>query len=692
MDSRRRLETRPVAADAAIVQGDRFRITVLADGLLRLEYALDGRFEDRASAFAVFRELPVPRYRLIDGPHHLEILTDRVHLVYDREQFSTSGLSIQVRGNISSYHSVWRFGEAVDDLGGTARTLDNADGAVPLEPGVVSRWGYAVLDDSRTLVLDDDGWVAPRDGSRADLYFFGYGRDYRDAVRALYAVSGPTPVLPRFALGNWWSRFHPYTAAEYTELIGRFEREGIPFSVAVIDMDWHLIDVDPQYGSGWTGYSWNRALFPDPAEFLAWLHEHGLRVTLNVHPADGVRAFEDAYAEMAAAMGIDAATGDPIAVRRHRPAIPHRLFRRAAPLAGARRGGLLVDRLAVRPALADRRRRPAVDAEPLPLPGQRARRQAPVDLLPVRRARQPPLSGRVLRRQPGHLGVPGLPALLHRDRLEHRLRLVEPRHRRPHVRQQGRRAGHPLGAAGGLLADHAAALLGTARSTARSRGGSAAEAQAVMTEFLRLRHRLLPYLHTMNHRAAQGRLAVGRADVLVAPGIRGRLPGTEPVPLRHRAARRAHHHPDRPQPAARAASGRGCRRAPGSTSSPAWSTPAAGSSCCTATWPTIPVLARAGAIVPLAGAPVPGNSPENPDSFEVLVVVGADGTLRADRGRRHRHRAGSGRCGPNADHVRPVRRASSPWAPRRVALGLPARATQLDASPSSRSARRPTRW
>ena len=118
---------------------------------------------------------------------------------------------------------------------------------------------------------------------------------------------------PRFALGNWWSRYHPYTAQEYIELMTRFESEGIPFSVSVLDMDWHVVDVDPSYGSGWTGYSWNRALFPDPEQLLGWLHEHGLRVTLNVHPADGVRAFEDVYPEMAKALGLDPTLGDPIA-------------------------------------------------------------------------------------------------------------------------------------------------------------------------------------------------------------------------------------------------------------------------------------------------------------------------------------------------------------------------------------------
>ncbi|MBP3468068.1 MAG: DUF5110 domain-containing protein [Lachnospiraceae bacterium] len=85
----------------------------------------------------------------------------------------------------------------------------------------------------------------------------------------------------------------------------RFSSEKIPFSVAVIDMDWHLVDVEEEYGSGWTGYTWNRELFPNPAGFLAWLHERGLHVTLNVHPADGVRAYEEMYEVMGKALGMN---------------------------------------------------------------------------------------------------------------------------------------------------------------------------------------------------------------------------------------------------------------------------------------------------------------------------------------------------------------------------------------------------
>ena len=71
-------------------------------------------------------------------------------------------------------------------------------------------------------------------------------------------------------------------------------------------MDWHKTAIPARFGSGWTGYSWNRDLIPDPATFLNGLHERGLKVTLNVHPADGIRAFEDAYPMVAKRLGLDA--------------------------------------------------------------------------------------------------------------------------------------------------------------------------------------------------------------------------------------------------------------------------------------------------------------------------------------------------------------------------------------------------
>ncbi|MDT0349609.1 glycoside hydrolase family 31 protein [Pseudonocardia charpentierae] len=296
---------RPVADSRNVLQGADYRITVLADGLVRLEYSASGEFEDRASQAVVDRAFPPAEFQVVETDDRLTVHTARLQLVYDKRPFSTEGLSVQAKGGYRSDESVWRYGLPTSNLGGTARTLDEADGPVPLEPGLLSREGVTYYDDSHTVLLTDDGWIAPRRPDTVDLYVFAYGRDYRAALRAFYRLTGPQPLLPRFALGNWWSRYHPYSADEYLGLMDRFAAEGIPLSVAVLDMDWHLVDIDPRYGSGWTGYTWNRDLFPDPPAFLAALHERGLATTLNVHPAEGVHAHEEHYAAIARRMGVD---------------------------------------------------------------------------------------------------------------------------------------------------------------------------------------------------------------------------------------------------------------------------------------------------------------------------------------------------------------------------------------------------
>lgn len=305
LDSRFKIECNPTANEKAIVKGKNYRFTVLTSRMIRLEYDESGKFEDRATQIVLNRNFPVPEYRVIEKEDSLEIITEHIHLTYNKKKFSKNGLSIEVKGNWSYYRSIWHFGEPFENLKGTARTLDEADGPVPLENGLLSRNGFSVIDDSKSVLIEDDGWIAPRDRECVDVYFLGYGRKYLDCLKDFFKLSGMTPMLPRYALGNWWSRFYPYTETEYKELIENFKKEGVPFSVAVLDMDWHLKDIDPKYGSGWTGYTWNRKLFPDPKGLMDWLHKEGLHVTLNVHPADGVRAHEEMYVNMAKELGVD---------------------------------------------------------------------------------------------------------------------------------------------------------------------------------------------------------------------------------------------------------------------------------------------------------------------------------------------------------------------------------------------------
>ena len=287
------------------------RITVLTPNLLRLEQVPNERFADLASQMAFHRDFPKCdfTYRVADGLLTLE--TEALRLTWRvGSPFAEDTLCVKL---LCEPASSWRFGEDFEDLGGTASTLDEVDGACPVDRGVCSRNGFSVLDDSDSMLLLEDGDVAVRPAGSIDCYFFGYGFDYIRAVQDLYRLTGIPPMLPAFALGNWWSRYYAYEQQEYLDLMDRFQEENVPFSVGVVDMDWHITEIpedlkvegDKHLRSGWTGYTWNKDLFPDYKQFLKDVHSRNLKTALNLHPASGVCPHEDMYPQMAKACGID---------------------------------------------------------------------------------------------------------------------------------------------------------------------------------------------------------------------------------------------------------------------------------------------------------------------------------------------------------------------------------------------------
>lgn len=304
----------PVANLASVVAGATFRFTIISDTVLRYEWSEDGIFEDRASTFAINRRFPKPEYTVSDTADKLEIRTASYQVTYNKKRFDRWGLVVSFIGNKNTlWGADWRYGEEPQNLGGTARTLDEVNGRCALEPGILSRAGYSVLDDSDTMLFTDDGWIAPRrEGDRIDGYLFSYGFDYRRAMKSFFAISGHQPLLPRYSLGNWWSRYKDYSDTEYLELMDKFEEAKIPLSCAVIDMDWHIVHGDNVPHAGWTGYTWEKKYFPDPQGFTKELHKRKLRITLNDHPHAGIHSHEKLYEAVAKDLHHDTSTKAPI--------------------------------------------------------------------------------------------------------------------------------------------------------------------------------------------------------------------------------------------------------------------------------------------------------------------------------------------------------------------------------------------
>lgn len=293
-------KTQGKANDNQVVQIGDVRITVLTPRLIRVE---KGSFTDLASYAVWFRKFEAPEFKTESKGKIITVETSEViftvksgkpYCVYFKDTKKTELFSKQ------------------KNLKGTRRTLDQTFGRVELNDGLITEGGAYLLDDSTSMLLDDSGHFVKRQDGASDYYAFAYGKNYRETIKVFYQISSPVPLIPRFALGVWWSRYHAYTQKEYLDLMQEFKKREIPLTVATVDMDWHWVrDIDKKFGvkyGGWTGYSWNSELFPNYKEFLRKLKDDNLHITLNLHPADGVHSYEDMYEDMARAVGIDPET------------------------------------------------------------------------------------------------------------------------------------------------------------------------------------------------------------------------------------------------------------------------------------------------------------------------------------------------------------------------------------------------
>ncbi len=315
-----------VAAQAGNVayQSATTRFTVIADGVVRMEWQPDGVFTDAPSLLVVNREYPETKYTVDETTSTVTITTPRMVVKYKKNfgPFTASNLVIRSARKMKPSFE-WSPGDKPKgNLKGTTRTLDGLEGDVQtqtwvqdmklgerreLDDGLLATDGWTFIDDSDNYLFDDGGtdgvpWVKEREGAPGqDWYFMAYGHDYKAALRDFTLIAGSIPLPPRYAFGYWWSRYWAYSDSELRRLVDKFDAYDIPLDVVVVDMDWHY--TDPGRG-GWTGWTWNRSLFPSPEAFFDHMHSRGIKTTLNLHPADGVAPYEEPHAAIAAQLGL----------------------------------------------------------------------------------------------------------------------------------------------------------------------------------------------------------------------------------------------------------------------------------------------------------------------------------------------------------------------------------------------------
>ncbi len=290
---------RAIPNNANVITGDKFRFTVLTERLIRLEYNENGIFENRPTNLIWYRDMPPVSFQKKENNRHLEIETKYFKLIYKKNKpFKGTPFNSMAHLKVELLNSdrIWYYGnpEATEarNYGSPGISLDNAN-KLKLKMGLYSPYGYAYLDDSNGMIMNEDGTVKQREGNGIDIYLFMYLKDFALCLKDYYGITGYPSLIPRYALGNWWSRNVAYDDTSLKELINNFKDKEIPLSVLLLDKDWHVRTYNNHELD--TGFTWDFDKFEAPKSMIDYMHSVGVHVGLNINPKEGIYPFERQY-------------------------------------------------------------------------------------------------------------------------------------------------------------------------------------------------------------------------------------------------------------------------------------------------------------------------------------------------------------------------------------------------------------
>jgi alpha-D-xyloside xylohydrolase len=199
--------------------------------------------------------------------------------------FSTGGVKLWVDGRLVVEH--WRqgwlawFDMAKVRLEAGRRyalklewTSDKTEAAMKL------LWKTPAAESTTSL------WSEVADGID---YYFVFGPELDQVVAGYRQITGAAPMMPRWAFGLWQCRERYQTAQESLDVLAGFRSRDIPIDNIV--QDWFYWRA-PEWGS----HEFDATRFPDPAAWIRAIHEkYHARLMISVWPKfhEGTKNFEE---------------------------------------------------------------------------------------------------------------------------------------------------------------------------------------------------------------------------------------------------------------------------------------------------------------------------------------------------------------------------------------------------------------
>ena len=281
-----------------IFQGQKYRITVLTERLIRLEYSQEGIFNDNLTQLVINRNFNPPVFEVKEDDRYLQIDTKYFRLEYTKEKNFDGGKMLplsNLRISLKETDKVWHYNHPeVRNYKGNYVSFDGTDNDRKQRNGLYSLDGFASIDDSNSMLFNESGELTEKTTKGIDTYLFMYNKDFYLALQDYFKLTGFPPLIPRYALGNWWSRDYEYTNDDINELLEDFTKKGIPLSVLLFDEAWHKT-INEDNTKKKTGFTFNNDLIKEPENLLKDLHTKNIRVGLNINPIEGIGKDEENY-------------------------------------------------------------------------------------------------------------------------------------------------------------------------------------------------------------------------------------------------------------------------------------------------------------------------------------------------------------------------------------------------------------
>ena len=283
-----------------VIQGKKYRFTVLTSRLIRMEYSETGEFEDHLTTLISNRQTPTVEYTKKEDKKYLEITTSYFRLTYEKNKPFYSGkfdTMKYLKVELLNTDKIWYYGHPeIRNYGSPGSSLDDNEGKLKLKKGLYSVDGFASMMDENDIILEN-GHIAKREGKTIDIYLFMYLKDFALCLKDYFLITGSPALIPRYALGNWWSKNEEYNDLSLKDLVDDFKLKEIPLSVLLLDQKWHLNEYKGKTFD--SGFTWNKTLFNNPKRMIDYLHKSGIRLGLNINPMPGILPYENSYDALA---------------------------------------------------------------------------------------------------------------------------------------------------------------------------------------------------------------------------------------------------------------------------------------------------------------------------------------------------------------------------------------------------------